>query len=232
MTDEPQYGAATVALLNEVLDTGVECAALLMRHSAREFDPDIHDLLNPLTDEGRDYSRRFGAELPKTVHVRGYASPPERCMETAALAVETHTQGGGSATAPRPVESLGVFYALDQIKMWKGLQLAGGLSSYVAQWVGGQVPADAVLPADLAAATLAATLVHRLRTSKEPPHVDLCVTHDLSLMMLKAVLLGEAPEAHPVQFLDGVVLFEKEGAVWLQSAHGPAQDVTGRLTLR
>lgn len=226
MTSQVPYGAATLSLIDDVLARGVPRAAVLMRHSAREFDPAKHDLVNPLTDAGRDYSRSLGEGLPKTLHVRGYASPPERCMETAALAIDAHQQGGGAGTAVRPVESLGVFYALDQIKMWKGLQKAGGLDAYVRQWSDGRVPVDAMLPAKLAAECLATTLLHRLRTGGDRAHLDLCVTHDLSLMMFKCELLDEAPEAHPVAFLDGVVLFEADGEVWLQSQHSQARPIT------
>ncbi len=226
MNSEPAYGAATLGLIDDVFARGVSRAAVLMRHSAREFDPAKHDLVNPLTDAGRAYSKNLGEGLPKQVHVRGYASPPERCMETAALAIDAHQQGGGTGTAVRPVESLGVFYALDQIKMWKGLQNAGGLDAYVRQWTEGRVPVDAMLPAQLAAECIATTLLHRLRTGGNSAHLDLCVTHDLSLMMFKCELLGEAPEEHPVAFLDGVVLFEADGEVWLQSLHSEARPVT------
>ena len=46
-------GDSTVELVKEVSDRGVDYIVLLMRHSAREYAPGKHDLLNPLTDEGR-----------------------------------------------------------------------------------------------------------------------------------------------------------------------------------
>ena len=55
---ELEYGDSTLALVAEVLAEGVEHAVLLMRHSAREFEPGRHDLENPLTDEGRDLAHQ------------------------------------------------------------------------------------------------------------------------------------------------------------------------------
>ena len=80
MTD---YGDATRELVRSVFEEGASHAALLMRHSAREFAPGRHDLENPLTDEGRELARQLGVGLPKNVLLRGYASPAERCLETA-----------------------------------------------------------------------------------------------------------------------------------------------------
>ena len=49
----PRYGEATLALIEDVYRQGADHVAALMRHSAREFEPGRHDLLNPLTDAGR-----------------------------------------------------------------------------------------------------------------------------------------------------------------------------------
>ncbi|MFU8814903.1 MAG: histidine phosphatase family protein, partial [Pseudomonadales bacterium] len=130
-----KYGAATLDLVERVLGRGIDHAVVLMRHSAREFAPDVHDLDNPLTAEGRELALDLGASLPKHLLVRAYASPPERCMETAALLLDGHRRDGGPATRHRPLEALSVFYALDQMKMWKGMHAAGGLVPYLGTWV-------------------------------------------------------------------------------------------------
>ena len=43
-------------------------------------------------------------------------------METAELVLAGHESGGGNVTRHRPLEALGVFYALDQMKMWQGMR--------------------------------------------------------------------------------------------------------------
>ena len=95
------FGDATIETVRELVASGADHIALLMRHSAREFNKNVHDLVNPLTEEGRDLSRRLGEALPKSHTLRGYASPPGRCIETAQLALLGHASKGGEATRVR-----------------------------------------------------------------------------------------------------------------------------------
>ena len=53
-------GDAIVELVAGVTERGVQHAVVLLRHSALEYNPQIHDLDNPLTDEGRALARRLG----------------------------------------------------------------------------------------------------------------------------------------------------------------------------
>ena len=214
------YGQATAQLVNQVFEAGAKRAVVLMRHSARTFDRNIHDLLNPLTDHGRELSRNFGAALPKQARIRGYASPPERCMETAQLAIAQHIEGGGEGLRTRPVEALGVFYALDQQKMWKGLSQAQGLADYVGQWFAGDVPADAMMPAPLAVDMVLRSLIPKLQTDDDQPHIDLCVTHDMTIFTMRHGVGLEPTTGPNVEFLDGLVLTEEEGRFVMRSTHG------------
>ena len=111
-------GDSTVELVKEVSDRGADYIVLLMRHSAREYAPGKHDLLNPLTDEGRELAKNMGGKLPKHLKLRGYASPPERCIETSELVSNGHKSMGGEISRTRALEALGVFYVLDQMKMY------------------------------------------------------------------------------------------------------------------
>lgn len=220
------YGEQSVELVRRIVETGVAQVALITRHSVREFNRDVHDLVNPLTDEGRQHSRLFGNALPKQLSIRGYASPPERCMETARLAIEAHGVAGGRAGATRPVESLGVFYALDQIKMWKALQASNGLGGFITRWAAGDVPGDAMIPADDAARLIVRSSLARLRSGAGADHLDLCVTHDMTILLLRDRLLGEAAADHPVDFLDALALWEDGDRVFLQSNIGERVDIS------
>ena len=212
--------------LIHALEDETERMVVLARHSAREFNRDRHDLLNPLTDEGRDLARRLGQAIPAGFHVRGYASPPERCMETAELALAGYQERGGSVGRHRAVEGLGVFYALDQRRMWKAMSKvvepggSFGLAGFVSAWGAGEMSSDTMMPADLAAQMVLEVLKGKLRQQGEGPQIDLCVSHDLTIMMLRHQLLGLVPEDWPVEFLDGVVLFEKDGELSLASDTG------------
>lgn len=214
------YGDATIDLLERTYARGASHALALIRHSAREYAPGRHDLENPLTNEGREYARRLGARLPKTLTVRGYASPPERCMETAQLVLDSHRQSGGAVTRHRPVEALGVFYALDQRKMWKGMADAGGLVNYLQRWFAGDVPSDAMMEPALAARQVIRALTGKLDQPIAPLQLDLCVSHDITLHLVRDRLLGESVDSSEVAYLDALVLFRLGGELRLASQRG------------
>jgi len=214
------YGTATTAMVESTFAEGVDRAVLLIRHSARTFDAELHDLENRLTGHGRALCRQFGAALPKNVHVRGYASPPERCMETARLVIDAHAAAGGSAGRTRPVEGLGVFYALDQQKMWMVLRAAGGLPAFLSQWFAGDVPTDAMMPAPLAVEMVMRVLRAKLHAPGDPRQLDLCVSHDMTVFTVRHGVGLEPLEGPTIEFLDGLLLFEREGRLLLRSQHG------------
>ena len=224
------YGDAALAMIEEALASGVDHAAVLLRHSARTFEPGLHDLDNLLTDEGRALCRRFGRRLPKELTLRAYASPAQRCMETAQLILEAHQAEGGAITRHRPMEALGVFYSLDQMKMWKGMQAAGGMPGYLDSWIAGTVPADAMMPAHWAARLVLRCMAEKLAAPVARPQLDLHVSHDFTLYLLRSALLEEPADGPPVAFLDGLLVWRAEGALWLKSQHGPARRVSAELT--
>ena len=212
--EEVAYGERTTALLDDLLASGVERLSLLMRHSAREYAPGRHDLENPLTEEGRSLAHAFGARLPPRLVLRAYASPVARCEDTAELIHAAHLEiGGRGRGGARPVEGLGVFYVLDQMKMFKAMSTSTeGMGAFVRAWLDGRVPEDIVLPAPLAAKSLLRMLFARLESQSAGPALDLCVTHDLTLYLMREVCLGLARETHgDVRYLDGMVLFERDG---------------------
>ena len=222
------FGDATNQLIEDVFDQGAQRAVVLMRHSARTFDPSINDLLNKLTDHGRNLSAKFGRGLPKDIWVRGYASPPERCMETAELAIASHLEGGGVGGRTRPVEALGVFYALDQQRMWKALSLADGLADFVGRWFEDQVAHDAVMPAPLAVNIILKVMGEKLRAAPaqvDGRSLDLLVTHDMTVFLMRHGVGLEPAQGPTVEFLDGLIMYEKDGCTFMRSHHGGEVEV-------
>ncbi len=219
-------GDGTIALIGEVFASGVDHAAVLVRHSAREFNRDIHDLLNPLTAEGRELCERFGARLDKTLTLRGYASPAQRCLETAELIMRAHRARDGGATRCRPVEGLGVFYVLDQMKMWQAMQQAGGMVGFLQVWFDGGAPDDAMMPAALAAKLVLRVMTGKLATPVAKPQLDLLVSHDITLHLLRNRLLGEPVDGPDIEFLDALIAYRRDQAWWLRSRHHPARRVS------
>jgi len=219
-------GDTTRALIESVFAAGVDHVAALVRHSAREFEPGRHDLLNPLTDEGRELARVFGASLPKDLLVRGYTSPAERCVETIQLVLQGHAEKGGQVTRHRAIEALGVFYVLDQMKMYRAMTAAAGQIAFLSSWFAGDVPADVMMPPALAAKLLGRVVAAKLEAPVKRPQLDVCVSHDMSLYLVRDRLLGLHVESSgAVGFLDGVVFYEQHGRLWMRGLHGPAQQI-------
>ncbi len=223
------YGDATVGLIESVFANGVQHAVVLMRHSAREFDPAVHDLANPLTEEGRECCLRFGKALPKDLTLRAYASPAVRCLETAELILASHREAGGEVTRHRPVEALGVFYVLDQMKMWKGMNEVGGMVNYLQQWFAGDVPADAMMPSQLAATLVLRVLTEKLSSPIDTPQLDICVSHDMTVHLVRDRLLGEPVDGPKVEFLDALIAYRDDDVYWLKSQHREARRVNPDL---
>lgn len=227
----PTYGDATAALLEETYARGVQQVAVLLRHSARTFHPDINDLDNQLTDEGRELASRLGTLLPKDLTLRGYASPAQRCLDTTELMLASYAQAGGTVTRTRRVEAFGVFYALDQQRMWKGFASAGGMIPYVQQWFAGEVPSEAVMPPQLAASLVCHVLAGRLDNPIAERTLDVCCTHDLTVHLVREAVLGQVADLAPVEFLDALVMYRQGGDLMLASHHGPAANISDQIKL-
>ena len=219
-------GETTLQLINELVKEGAEHIVLLMRHSAREYEPGRHDLLNPLTDEGRELARRLGGAIPKSLNLRGYSSPAERCVETATLIMHAHQEVGGSATRNRVVEGLGVFYVLDQMKMFMAMQEAGSMINFQKNWFSENVTPDILMPARASAEIIARLALEKLKEKPERPQLELLVSHDFTIYLLKDQLLGQDSSRFPdVIYLDGLAFFERDGKTFIQSHHEPAMEL-------
>lgn len=225
-----EYGDATLRLVEDVLAGGARHLVLLMRHSAREFATDKHDLLNPLTDEGRELARRLGEKLPSSLLVRGYSSPAERCVETGDLILAGHADKGGKVTRNRPAEALGVFYILDQIRLYKAMQAAGGQMPLLTQWFEGGVGVDTMIPSMVAANLVTGFAASKLDDSVGDPQLDVLVSHDMTLYTVRdRVLEQPASKYGDVNFLDGIVLYRQDGQMFIRSQYAEARPLTPRI---
>ena len=199
-------GDSTVELVKEVSDRGVDYIVLLMRHSAREYAPGKHDLLNPLTDEGRVLAKNMGEKLPKHLKLRGYASPPERCIETSELVSNGHKSMGGEISRTRALEALGVFYVLDQMKMYMAMQEYGGMVPLIENWFSGKIAEDIMMSPDLASRILGRLIKEKLMVGAKRPQLDILVSHDFTLFTIKNRLLGQTIDQYPAVIVQWPVL--------------------------
>ena len=230
---DDDFGDASARMTRAIFGEGVERGVLLMRHSAREYRRDVHDLENPLTAEGRSLAARFGASLPD-VNLRGYSSPVMRCRETGALAIEASAaaQRGGVISKVRDIEAFGVFYALDQIRMWKGLRKSDGLADYVGQWFAGKVPQSAMMRPQRAVGMVLEVMLEKLTApaiQAGTPQLDLCVTHDMTIFTMREGAGLEPATGPDVRFMDGLLMYEQDDKVFLASQHGGIVEVDDAL---
>ena len=230
---DDDFGDASARMTRAIFGEGVERGVLLMRHSAREYRRDVHDLENPLTAEGRSLAARFGASLPD-VNLRGYSSPVMRCRETGALAIEASAaaQRGGVISKVRDIEAFGVFYALDQIRMWKGLRKSDGLADYVGQWFAGKVPQSAMMRPQRAVGMVLEVMLDKLTApaiQAGTPQLDLCVTHDMTIFTMREGAGLEPATGPDVRFMDGLLMYEQDDKVFLASQHGGIVEVDDAL---
>jgi hypothetical protein len=93
------------------------------------------------------------------------------------------------------------------------------LPSFVAAWQAGALAKDIMMNAEQAATALLRLLWVRLRARREGEGralLDLHVSHDLTLYLLRAVAGALPPsEDAPVRYLDGLLLFEADGQAFL-----------------
>ena len=230
---DDDFGDASARMTRAIFGEGVERGVLLMRHSAREYRRDVHDLENPLTAEGRSLAARFGASLPD-VNLRGYSSPVMRCRETGALAIEASAaaQRGGVISKVRDIEAFGVFYALDQIRMWKGLRKSDGLADYVGQWFAGKVPQSAMMRPQRAVGMVLEVMLDKLTApaiQAGTPQLDLCVTHDMTIFTMREGAGLESATGPDVRFMDGLLMYEQDDKVFFASQHGGIVEVDDAL---
>lgn len=230
---DDDFGDASARMTRAIFGEGVERGVLLMRHSAREYRRDVHDLENPLTAEGRSLAARFGASLPD-VNLRGYSSPVMRCRETGALAIEASAaaQRGGVISKVRDIEAFGVFYALDQIRMWKGLRKSDGLADYVGQWFAGKVPQSAMMRPQRAVGMVLEVMLDKLTApaiQAGTPQLDLCVTHDMTIFTMREGVGLEPVTGPDVRFMDGLLMYEQDDKVFFASQHGGIVEVDDAL---
>ena len=57
-------------------------------------------------------------------------------------------------------------------------------------------------------------------------HLDLCVSHDMTLYTMRHGVGLEDLSGPEVEFLDGLILFERDGRFWMRSQFGREVEVS------
>jgi hypothetical protein len=75
-------------------------------------------------------------------------------------------------------------------------------------------------------------MLDKLRAPTPRPgtrQLDLCVTHDMTIFTMRHGAGLEPVDAEDVKFMDGLLMFEKDGRVFFASQHGSVVEVDDKL---
>lgn len=202
-----ECGVETSNLIHDIHKRGVKKIAVIIRHSARHFDKAENDYLMGLTEQGKELSHKFGTELPTGLVLRFFSSPLNRCIETASLIETGYLSKGGKTETNKVSKTLGIFFAKDGKKAIKTIYKMGAFN-FIREWFKGKISSDIVDDAEEASQKLIDFLLMKLQEQQEN-HIDVCVSHDLNLNLIKKYCLGvDDKELESVEYLEGVVIYK------------------------
>lgn len=209
------FGLDTLKVIHDLHDRGVNKLSVIMRHSARNYDHDM--TMEPfmwLTEEGRDLSRKLGEGLPENLSVRLFSSYIGRCIETAYLIDKGFSKKGGEAENNVVTRNLAPFYVLD-FREIIDIIIEQNVFTFIRNWINEAIPGTVLMGAESSAKQMIQFMMKRLQETKNGS-LDISITHDWNMYLLKEFGLGLPHEDYgKIEYLEGVVLFEKDGAFYL-----------------
>lgn len=222
MNDGAMDGQALLEALS-TLPRGMPAAALL-RHAARHPIVDsTQPTLAEITPAGAEAAEKMGRQLNGYSEVRIFHSPVKRCQQTAEALARGAQAAGLRLGCVRPEPALGVDYILDLVKAGQLTDLHG--ERFVRLWLQGEIPEGVVEPAPMLARNKLAFLSATLReTGAAPGRLDLHVTHDWNILVLRELTLGLRHEDLGwMSFLDGLALSLQGDAMEIVCRHRRVQ---------
>ncbi|KQM11210.1 hypothetical protein AOA80_10080 [Methanomassiliicoccales archaeon RumEn M1] len=201
------YGSDVLAALGKVNGNGP--CAIIVRHAARHPIVDIRRSLEVgLTDEGMNDARRFGSTVGAFSCVRLFHSPALRCQQTAEHMMRGLEGNGASVSITGPERNLCAPYMKDESCLARAAQVGKG---FIREWFEGQLDEEWILDTAAAADMVMAPIVERLQEPGGEGRLDIHVSHDWEISLLREELFGLRHEdvGWP-PFLDGI-LFRADG---------------------
>ena len=180
-------------------------AAAMLRHAERFriLDP-REPTLAEITPAGAATAEDFGRRVRGFDRVRIFHSAVKRCRQTAECIARGVAANGLAAEVAGPQAELGVGYISDQLEIARLSELHG--EYFVRLWFAGQLPPSLIRPAAVLAAEQLALLHARLlEPSPGERRLDLHVSHDWNVLVLREHLLQVRHEDTGwLTYLDGV----------------------------
>jgi hypothetical protein len=184
-------------------------AALAIRHSER-FGGEIADHEDGLTPRGMEMAMELGSRL-RGRDLRFFASPIQRCIDTARLIAE----GAGSDAEVARSGLLGRpgTFVIDEPEVDRHLAVMG-LKGFAVTWLKGEISPKVMRPGPEGSEMLIGWMVDNLNTKSEG--VDVYVGHDLFLTPVLVHYAGYDLETNGfLGFLDGFCLTRENGGTTL-----------------
>ncbi|NWF95853.1 MAG: histidine phosphatase family protein [Candidatus Thorarchaeota archaeon] len=189
--------------------------ALVVRHSHRTIIADYEQVLRGgLTETGKATSYEMGRRLDTRRPVHMFTSFVPRCAETTEHMARGLADAGGTVVDIEPLPTL-VKPEHTEERVWENLQPDGdNVIDFVNRWSDGTL-GEGIEEFRVFGARLWSDTVERL-LSQQDPVMHIHVTHDLSLMSLKRLLLRRPlVEADREPYLGGIGLVRTHSGVQL-----------------
>lgn len=178
--------------------------AVMIRHAERHPVRSIHHSLEVgLTKKGNDDAVKLGRMIEGRREIRLFHSPAVRCRETAEGIAEGLRSTGHRVRSIVETGMLCAPYLKDQRVLDDAERLG---HEFMRWWFDGRFNGDWLCPTPEAADMVLGPVIENLRSSP-PESLDIHVTHDWEIVLLREELLDlRYEDAGWVGYLDGLVL--------------------------
>ncbi|NLT38568.1 MAG: histidine phosphatase family protein [Methanomassiliicoccus sp.] len=190
--------------------------AAIVRHADRPPIATVTESLGVgLNEKGRENARRFGEGIAGERQVRFFHSPAVRCRETAEAMSVGLAGNGNKVLSCTETWDLCAPYLLDD----RTLEVADRLGhGFIRAWFNGEIDKEWILPAPDASDKVLHPILERLTDPCGTTRLDIHVSHDWELILLRDTLFGTQYEQDGwIGYLDGMVFMKDGGkltALW------------------
>jgi hypothetical protein len=182
--------------------------ALIVRHAERHDVSSVAEsLMVGLTEKGRKDAFELGRSIEGVDQLRLFHSPAVRCRETAESIAEGFLAKGGTVQGIKETWDLCAPYLLDD-EVLKEADRQG--YKFMRSWFNGQFDTEWIKPTPMAADMVLAPILAGLEDDEETGRLDLHVSHDWELVLLREELLDVRYEdAGWIEYLEGIRFFRQ-----------------------
>ncbi|HYB79469.1 MAG TPA: histidine phosphatase family protein [Thermoplasmata archaeon] len=196
---------AVFPVIDDLQDWGwPDVAAIVIRHAERLPIPHARDLnYVGLTDSGVIAAEEMGRQLARYAGIRILHSPVARCEQTA-LALSSGARTAGSTVFEiRSERRLGGSYLIDRDSALRKADTLG--TSFIREWFSGRLEPGLMLSLSESLRIHLDLMKERLGSTGLGPRLEVLVTHDWNVSVLREGFLGVRNEdvGWP-EYLDGV----------------------------